>query len=111
MAQKVQVLLLCDLDDGDVEAQETLPFSLGNTAYEIDVCAKHARQIREGLEPFVTHSRRTAPAAGSRPRRARPAADREQSVGIRSWARGRGIHVNDRGRIPASLVKEYEQSH
>ena len=32
MAQKVQVLLLCDLDDGNVDAQETLHFGLGNSA-------------------------------------------------------------------------------
>jgi len=111
MAQKVQVLLLCDLDDDSVEAQETLHFSLGNSAYEIDVCGKHAQQIREGLEPFIEKGRRTASAGGGRSRRSRPATDREQSVGIRSWAKGRGIHVNDRGRIPASVVKEYEQSH
>ena len=29
MAQKVQITLLCDLDDGNVEAEETLQFSLG----------------------------------------------------------------------------------
>ena len=28
MAQKVQITLLCDLDDGNVEADETLQFSL-----------------------------------------------------------------------------------
>ena len=27
---------------------------------------------------------------------------------IRDWARGRGLKVNDRGRIPAEIVAEYE---
>jgi hypothetical protein len=111
MAQKVQVLLLCDLEDGNAEAQETIQFGVGNTSYEIDVCATHAEQIRTTLEPFVTHARKAGAAAGGRRRRDRGASSREQSASIRSWAKGRGIQVNERGRIPASVVKEYEQAH
>lgn len=110
MAQKVQVILLCDLDDGNVDAEETLHFSLGNNAYEVDVCAKHAQQIRDGLEPFVTHARKTGGTSSSR-RRQRAATDRQQTASIRSWAKDHGIQVNDRGRIPASVVKEYEEAH
>jgi hypothetical protein len=112
MAQKVQVLLLCDLEEGNAEAEETLQFALGNATYEIDVCAEHAQQIRISLEPFVAHARKAGSApAGARRRRERPASNREQSASIRSWAKDRGIQVNERGRIPASVVKEYEQAH
>ena len=112
MAQKIQVMLLCDLDDGNVEAAETLHFSLGNAGYEVDVCGKHAQQIRDSLEPFAAHARTSGPAAGSsRRRRERTAAGRDQTVGIRTWAKERGIQVNDRGRIPASVLKEYEAAH
>ena len=79
MAQKVQITLLCDLDDGNVEAEETLHFSLGDSAYEVDVCGKHAQQIRDGLEPFVAHARKTSAANSSSRRRPgvrRPAATR-----------------------------------
>lgn len=111
MAQKVQVLLLCDLEEGNTEAEETIQFGVGNTTYEIDVCARHADQMRTSLEPFVTHARKAGVAAGGRRRRERPASTREQSANIRSWAKDRGIQVNERGRIPASVVKEYEQAH
>lgn len=113
MAQKVQVLLLCDLESGNAPAEETVQFAVGQTAYEIDVCAKHAQQIRSALEPFVTHGRKAggAAATGSRRRRERPASSREQSASIRAWAKERGISVNDRGRIPASVVREYQQAH
>ena len=80
MSQKVQVILLCDLDDGNVDAQETLLFSLGNNAYEVDVCAKHAQQIRDGVEPFPhTPARRgqratAAAASARRPTGSRPPA-------------------------------------
>jgi hypothetical protein len=111
MAQKVQVILLCDLDDGNVDAQETLLFGLGNNAYEVDVCAKHAQQIRDGLQPFVANARKTSTAVSSNRRRSRPATDRQQTASIRSWAKDHGVQVNDRGRIPASVIKEYEGAH
>ena len=113
MAQKVQITLLCDLDDGNVEAAETLHFSLGNAGYEVDVCGKHAQQIRDSLESFAAHARTSSgPAAGSsRRRRERAAAGRDQTAGIRTWAKERGIQVNDRGRIPVSVLKEYEAAH
>jgi hypothetical protein len=110
MAQKVQVMLLCDLDDGNVDAEETLQFSLGNAAYEVDVCAKHAQQIRDGLQPFVAQARKTSAASSGR-RRQRTAGTRQETAGIRSWAKDQGIQVNERGRIPASVVKEYEAAH
>jgi len=110
MAQKVSVLLLCDLhDSGDVEAEETLSFAVGNTSYEIDVCAKHAQKIRSKLQPFVGHARR---ASATRPRgRARRAEDRAHPAEIRAWAKEHGYQISERGRIPASVVTEYEQSH
>ena len=110
MAQKVQVTLLCDLDDGNVDAQETLLFGLGSSTYEVDVCTRHAQQIRDGLGPFVAHARKTG-AAGNGRQRQRPATDRQQTASIRSWAKGHGIEVNHRGRIPASVLKEYEEAH
>jgi Lsr2 len=103
-------MLLCDLDDGNVDAQETLLFSLGNGTYEVDVCAKHAQQIRDGLQPFIANARKTSAGSSAR-RRPRPATDRQQTASIRSWAKDHGIDVNDRGRIPASVIKEYEHAH
>ena len=113
MAQKVQITLLCDLDDGNVEADETLQFGLGGASYEVDVCGKHAQQVRDGLQPFVVHGRKTSSASSSSSRRrsGRAAAGRDQTAGVRAWAKDKGIHVNDRGRIPASVVNEYEAAH
>lgn len=113
MAQKVQITLLCDLDDGNAEADETLQFSLGGSAYEVDVCGEHAQQIRDGLAPFVAHARKTSSAnsSSSRRRPGRTAAGRDQTASVRSWAKDHGIQVNERGRIPASVVKEYEAAH
>jgi hypothetical protein len=90
-----------------------LEFGLGGASYEVDVCGKHAQQVRDGLQPFVVHGRKTSAASSSSSRRrsGRAAAGRDQTAGVRAWAKDQGIQVNDRGRIPASVVKEYEAAH
>jgi hypothetical protein len=35
-------------------------------------------------------------------------ASRQRSGDIRAWAKGRGIAVSERGRIPASVVEQYQ---
>lgn len=45
MAQKVQVILLDDLDGGD--AAETVSFALDGASYEIDLSAKNASKLRD----------------------------------------------------------------
>ena len=58
MAQKVQVLLLDDIDGS--EAAETVSFSLDGVAYEIDLSADNARALRDSIAHWVGHARRTA---------------------------------------------------
>jgi len=36
--------------------------------------------------------------------------DREQNQAIREWARGKGMKVNDRGRIPSDVVEAFHQA-
>jgi hypothetical protein len=103
MAQKVQVLLVDDLDGG--EADETVSFALDGATYEIDLSSANAKKLRDSLQPFVDHARK---AGAGRRRRARGASSRERSADIRAWAKARGIKVNERGRIPASVVERYE---
>lgn len=45
MAQKVQVLLVDDLDGG--EADETVTFALDGKTYEIDLTTANADKLRE----------------------------------------------------------------
>ena len=62
------------------------------------MCAKHAQQIRDGLQPFVANARKTS-SSEQQPPPFGPATDRQQTASIRSWAKDHGIQVNDRGRI------------
>ena len=68
MAQKVQVLLVDDLDGG--EATETVAFSLDGTTYEIDLSSDNAGKLRKEFAPYVDHARKASGgAAGGRRRR------------------------------------------
>ncbi len=108
MAQKVQVILLDDLDGGT--ADETVGFSLDGVAYEIDLSSDNAGKLRDALAPFVGAARR----AGGRRGRTRAAASsraRSDTTAVREWARGQGLKVSDRGRIPSDILAKYEEAH
>ena len=104
MATRIAVALEDDLDGGP--AAETVRFAIGGSEYEIDLSEKNARKFRKVLAPFVEHARKAG--RGQRRRSARTSAARERSGGIRAWAKAKGIPVSGRGRIPASVVGQYE---
>jgi hypothetical protein len=104
MAQKITVALEDDLDGGP--ADETVRFGLDGSEYEIDLSASNAAAFRGQLAPFIEHARKAG--RGPRRRPARSASNRERSGDIRAWAKEHGLAVSDRGRIPASVVEQYE---
>ena len=104
MGQRVTVELQDDLDGGP--ADETLRFGLGGTDYEIDLSKKNASKFRRQIAPYLDHARKAG--RGQRRRPVRTPSSRERSGDIRAWARAQGIAVSERGRIPASVVEQYE---
>jgi hypothetical protein len=108
MAQKVQVLLVDDLDGG--EASETVAFSLDGTAYLIDLSTDNSGKLCKDFAQYIDHARRDG-GGGRRRGRARTGPGRERSAEIRAWAKDRGRKVSERGRIPATIIAEYEASH
>lgn len=104
MAQRVTVALEDDLDGGP--ADETVRFAFGGADYEIDLSKKNATAFRHQLAPFVEHARKAGRGQARRP--ARTAASRQRSGEIRAWAKDHGIAVSERGRIPASVVEQYQ---
>jgi hypothetical protein len=107
MAQKVQILLLDDLDGG--EADETVTFALDGVTYEIDLTTGNADKLRDMLGAFTAAGRRT----GGRAYRGKaPAAPTGggNTAKIREWAKAQGYDVNDRGRIPATIMEAYENN-
>ena len=110
MVQKTVVTVVCDLPhDGEVEGNETVSFALDGAGYEIDVCSAHAKELHDIFSTYVEHARRVS--GGARRRKTRTGPGRERSSEIRQWARERGEKVSERGRIPASIIQEYEATH
>ena len=83
--------------------------SYRGTALTGGVVPGNAGELRNELAHYVDHARKSN--APARRRRARSGAGREQSARIREWAKSRGFKVNERGRIPANIVAEYEAAH
>ena len=104
MAQKITVELQDDLDGRP--ADETVRFGVDGAEYEIDLSKKNAAALRRTLAPFIDHARRAG--RGQRRRLGRTPASRERSGDIRAWAKVQGMAVSARGRIPASVVEQYQ---
>jgi hypothetical protein len=110
MARKVQVHLLDDIDGS--KADETLKFALDGTSYEIDLSSKHADKLRSVLDKYVKSARRVGRShvvAAGRGRAGAPTrSERAQNQAIRDWARRKGIELSSRGRIPRTIVEQYD---
>ena len=109
MAQKVQTLLIDDLDGGGADG--TVRFGLDGTEYEIDLSAEHAEALRKALAPYLGAARRTPSSAVRRPGRTGRRAVNvggPDPIAVREWAKSQGIEVKDRGRVPAELVVRFK---
>lgn len=112
MAQRVQVLLVDDLDGG--VADTTVSFALDGTAYEIDLSEENAAKLRDGFAAWTAHARRASgsgrKASGTR-RAAGTTARRGDLNAIREWGRANGFKVSDRGRVSGDLQAAYDKAH
>jgi hypothetical protein len=106
VAQKIQVLLIDDLDGS--AADGTVRFGLDGTEYEIDLNAEHAQALRDALSRYVQAARRAGGGARRPARGGHPAARGVDSTEVREWAKAQGIQVKDRGRVPAELVARFK---
>jgi len=114
MAHRVQVILVCDLHEAETPGTETVTFALDGSSYEIDVCDAHAAQLRDSFAPYVGAGRRPsggAPSGGRRSARRARRGGTGEAAQIREWARGQGLAVPERGRVPADLAEKYAAAH
>jgi len=109
VAQKVQVLLVDDLDGG--AAEQTVTFALDGVSYEIDLNDKHAAELREAFATWIGHARKVTGRAAARPGRRSARSGGSEATQVREWARSNGFTVSDRGRIPADVKAKYDAAH
>jgi hypothetical protein len=120
MAQRVNVILVDDLDGTD--ADETLTFGIDGSDYEIDLSSAHADELRQMLAPYIGVARRSrAKRRGGRSSGSSGASSSASARGrsgggtspaeIRQWARENGWEVPERGRVAADVREAYEAAH
>jgi hypothetical protein len=101
--QRVEVQLEDDLTGGP--ADETVEFGIDGKSYAVDLNARHAAEFRRQLARFVENAR---PVRSRARGTIRTAASRERSRQIRAWAEQQGLDVAEYGRLPGSIVHQYE---
>lgn len=115
MAQKVQVILIDDLDGG--AATETVTFGLDGVTYEIDLTEQNATKLRDSLAGWVANARRVSGRSTSSRGGARTGTSGRSSRGnndtaaVREWAKAQGMTVSERGRISAQVREAYDKAH
>ena len=109
MAQKVQVILVDDIDGG--AADETVTFALDGVSYEIDLSTKNAQEQRDAFASWVGNARKVSSRTSARPSRRGRATGSARATEIREWARENGYQVNDRGRISQEIQTAYDAAH
>lgn len=111
MSTKQTVTISCDGPEHaspDFPAEHTLRVSLGNQEWDKDLCEAHKRIVTREFAPFVEAAR---PAGKRPPQRDRSVAAELRKLEIRDWARGQGMAVKDRGRIPEVVLAKYAAAH
>lgn len=109
MAQRVNIILVDDIDGGD--ADETVTFGLDGSTYEIDLSSKNAAKLRDAVAPYVGHARKVTGRRSPGGRRAAGAGNGPSARDIREWARANGWNLSDRGRVAAEVRQAYEAAH
>ncbi len=104
MARKIVTELVDDIDGSP--ANETVLFALDGVTYEVDLTKKNAVGLRNAFAKYVGAGRRTR---GGRPRATRSRVTSDSRT-IRIWAKANNVPVTDRGRIPASVVAQFNEA-
>ncbi|MGH3980069.1 MAG: histone-like nucleoid-structuring protein Lsr2 [Pseudonocardiaceae bacterium] len=120
MAKKTVVTLIDDLTGEQAENIRTVEFALDGVSYEIDLADDNEARLRDELASYITAARKTGGRRGGARRAGRPAGssnnagsgyNRDTLKAIREWAKQNGHEVSDRGRLPADVVKAWEEQH
>lgn len=107
MARTTITQITDDLD-GSKDAQE-ISFAFDGTEYTIDLNKKNRAALEKALQPYIDAGTKMTKRASSSSRRS--SSSRKDFSAIRSWAKSQGLEVSERGRIPGSIVEQYEAAH
>lgn len=113
MATKTITHITDDLD-GSSDA-ETVKFGLWGATYEIDLSEDNQKKLEAALEPYLSVARKAS--GGTARRASSPRSSGSASGGadydakaVRAWASANGVAVPARGRIPKTVLEQYQSA-
>ena len=119
MARTTIVRLTDDIDGS--EAQQTVEFSYKGNSYSLDLNDKNASELDDTFAPYIAAAQKSGGVQRpARSRSSRTGESRPRSSGsaktssgpdpkaVRAWAEAHGVQVSGRGRIPASVIEQYQ---
>ena len=95
--------------DGSVAA-ETIQFSFGGTAYEIDLSRANAKAFAKTMAPYIGAARKVRAPRRTAAKSARRGGVRDLGE-IREWASQNGYQVSERGRVAGAVLDAYDADH
>ncbi|WJN63225.1 Lsr2-like DNA bridging protein [Streptomyces phage phiScoe45] len=98
------IIDLVDDIDGTGQAR-TVTFAVDGTSYEIELNKKNEAKLMKAMAPWVGAARKVSAPRTTRRRRATKKVD---NAAIRQWAGENGVEVGATGRIPKSVMEQYE---
>lgn len=109
MARQIVTQWFCDKCGQHIEIEDLTrrSFTAQGSDRQADFCPACAREFDESVGEWL----KVVPASAPIRKRVRSAGRSRAELGaIRVWARENGFEVSDRGRIPARVVKAYENA-
>lgn len=102
----------CDMPgDGHAAGEATRrEFSIDGRDLEIDLCLAHDQPFMDMIDRWAQAAH---PGAVQRPARQgrRTKTQRDRSAAIRAWAIATGKHLETSGRLPVSVIRDYDKAH
>ncbi|MDW6058066.1 Lsr2 family protein [Streptomyces sp. FXJ1.4098] len=88
----------------------TVTFGLGDTWYEVDLTAEEQKELEKTLKSYVKVGRKVGKTTPVK-KPVVPETTLEERDKIRKWAKEEGYEFADRGRIPKTIMKAYDEAH
>lgn len=93
--KKVQEMLIDDLDGSP--AVGTVKFTYKGATYEIDLSEGNLEKFDACMGAFINKARVYG----------KKRTEAQEQPDIRSWAKNKGLKIGSRGRIPATVLREF----
>ncbi|MDN4162951.1 histone-like nucleoid-structuring protein Lsr2 [Nocardioides abyssi] len=109
MAQKQHVVYESDLSGKAIEDNDapTVSFGWDGKDYEIDLTSKEAEDFYKVMEKYLSVARKVTGKAKSTKSASK---GKSNAAEVRAWAESNGIEVPARGRIPQSVIDQFESA-